>query len=182
RPRPAAPRVAPRSCADGRGRGRPAAPLRARAPTMDVSIVNHLFVTQRFLLKGNVRTGDLRLSSFLNSLRRPWLTLENATLVEFDRPDRVAAKQFSLRLSDVLFAHEYLDLAGDPLRKSLAPSEQDFRTFLLHFRAPCRLEMLGKIRREALESGKGDEFLVSLDPQLRGLAEAEDGNQPPARK
>src|SRR5262249_11263177 len=136
-------------------------------------------VTQRFLVKGNVRTGDLRLSSFLNSVRRPWLTIENATLVDFERPDRVAARQLTLRLADVLFSHEYLDLSGDPLRKSLVQPEQDFRTFSLYFRAPCRLEMLGKIRREALESGQGDDFFVALDPQLRGLDEGDETELPP---
>jgi len=146
---------------------------------MDVAIVNHLFLTQRFLVKGNVRTSELRLSSFLNSVRRPWLAVEDATILEFDRPDRVTTKQYALRLSDVVLAHEYLDLSGDPLRKSLAQSERDdFRSFSIHFRAPCRLEMVGRIRREALESGQGDEFFVALDPLLRGFEEKEDEQLP----
>ncbi len=150
---------------------------------MDVSIVNHLFLTPRFLIKGNVRTGDLRLSSFLNAARRPWLALENATVVDLERPDRLAAKQFSVRLADVLLAHEYLDLSGDPLRKSLAQPEPDqFRMFSLYLRAPCRLEVLGKIRREALESGQGDDFFVVLDPLLRGFEESDPAQLPPEAK
>jgi hypothetical protein len=139
---------------------------------MDVSIVNHLFLTQRFLVKGNVRTGELRLSSFLNAQRRSWVAIENATIVDLEREDRVVAKQLSLRRDDVVFAHEYLDLSGDPLRKSLAQQEQDdYRMFSLYFRAPCRFEMLGKVRRDVLESGQGDEFFVVMDPLLRGFAE-----------
>jgi hypothetical protein len=146
---------------------------------MDVAIVNHLFLTQRFLVKGTVRTGELRLSSFLNTVRRPWLAVEDATFLEFDRPDRGVAKHLSLRLSDVLLAHEYLDLSGDPLRKSLAQSERDdFSSFAIHFRAPSRFELIGRIRREALESGQGDEFFVVLDPLLRGFEER-DGEQAP---
>jgi hypothetical protein len=137
---------------------------------MDVSIVNHLFLTQRFLIKGNVRTGDLRLSSFLNSVRRPWLAVENATLVDLRHPDRVLAKQATIRLADVIFAHEFLDLSGDPLRKKLAqPEQNDFRMLSLFFRAPCRLELLGRIRHDALDAGQGDDFFVVMEPLLRGF-------------
>lgn len=137
---------------------------------MDLSIVNHLFLTQRFLVKGNVRTGELRLSSFLNSVRRPWLTIESATLIDLRSPDKVFTKAFTLRLADVIFAHEFLDLAGDPLRKSLAvPEKNDFRMLSLYFRAPCRLEMLGRARHESVEAATGDEFFVVMDPLLRGF-------------
>jgi hypothetical protein len=137
---------------------------------MDVSIVNHLFLTQRFLIKGNVRTGDLRLSSFLNSVRRPWLTIDQATLIDLRHPDRVLIKQMTVRLADVIFGHEFLDLSGDPLRRSLAQQESnDFRMLSVFFRAPCRLEMLGRIRHESLESGQGDEFFVVMEPLLRGF-------------
>jgi hypothetical protein len=137
---------------------------------MDLSIVNHLFLTQRFLVKGNVRTGDLRLSSFLNSVRRPWLSIENATLIDLRLPDRVFAKTTTLRLADVILAHEFLDLAGDPLRRSLAVQEQnDFRMLSIYFRAPCRLEMLGRARHDAVDAGTGDEFFVVMEPLLRGF-------------
>jgi len=137
---------------------------------MDLSIVNHLFLTQRFLVKGNVRTGDLRLSSFLNSVRRPWLAIENATLIDLRQPDRVFAKTTTLRLEDVVLAHEFLDLAGDPLRKSLAVQEQnEFRMLSVYFRAPCRLELLGRARHDAVDAGTGDEFFVVMEPLLRGF-------------
>jgi hypothetical protein len=137
---------------------------------MDLSIVNHLFLTQRFLVKGNVRTGDLRLSSFLNSVRRPWLAIENATLIDLRQPDRVFAKTTTLRLEDVVLAHEFLDLAGDPLRKSLAVQEQnEFRMLSVYFRSPCRLELLGRARHDAVDAGTGDEFFVVMEPLLRGF-------------
>jgi len=137
---------------------------------MDLSIVNHLFMTQRFLVKGNVRTGDLRLSSFLNSARRPWLTIESASLIDLRHPDRVFTKAVTLRLADVIFAHEFLDLAGDPLRRSLAlPEKNDFRMLSIYFRAPCRLEMLGRARHDAVEAGTGDDFFVVMEPLLRGF-------------
>lgn len=139
---------------------------------MDLSIVNHLFLTQRFLVKGNVRTGDLRLSSFLNSVRRPWLAIEGATLIDLRNPDRIYSKAVTLRLDDVIFAHEFLDLAGDPLRKSLAlPEKNGFRMLSLYFRAPCRLEMLGRARHDAVEAGPGDDFFVVMEPLLRGFDE-----------
>jgi hypothetical protein len=141
---------------------------------MDLSIVNHLFLTQRFLVKGMLRTGELRLSSFLNSVRRPLLALDHVTFVDLQRSDRITAKRATIRLEDVLLAHEYLDLAGDPLRKKLAqPELQDHRMVSAYFRAPSRLEVLGRVRRDVLESASREEFFVVMEPLLRGLEEHE---------
>lgn len=142
--------------------------------TMDLALTNHLFLTPRFVVKGNARTGDLRLSSFLNSVRRPWLVIDHATLIDTTTQDRIATKQATLRLADVIFAHEYLDLGGDPLRKKLAQTEQhDFRMLSLYFKAPCRLEMLGRVRHDAMDPAQGDDFLVVMEPLVRGFAESD---------
>jgi len=139
---------------------------------MEPAIVNHLFLTPRFFVKGTVRTGDLRLSSFLNAARRPLLQLESVTFVDVDLGDRIVASRATLRLADVLLAYEFLDLAGDPLRKRLAePELQEFRMVSAYFRAPARLELLGRVRRESLEATPGDDFFVMMEPMVRGLAD-----------
>lgn len=139
---------------------------------MDLPIVNHLFVTARFVVKGSVRTGDLRLSSFLNAVRRPWLQVENVTFSDLASGEKVSAHRAMVRLADVLFAHEFLDLAGDPIRKQLAQAESpDFRMVSSWFRAPARFEMVGRVRREALDPSSSDEFFVVLEPLLRGGAD-----------
>lgn len=136
---------------------------------MDFDLVNHLFVTPRLVVKGTVRTGELRLSSWLNAARRPWLQIEQATFVDLASGEKVAARRASLRLADVLFAHEFLDLGGDPVRRKLAQSESaDFRMVSCWFRAPSRLELVGRVRREALDPAATEEFFVVLEPLLRG--------------
>ncbi len=139
---------------------------------MDLSIVNHLFLTPRFLVKGNVRTGDLRLSAFLNSVRRPMLSVESVTFVEFEKGDRIVARSAALRLADLLLAYEVIDLSGDPLRKRLAqPDPSEFRMVSAYFRAPSPLEIVGRVRRDLLDAPPGDDFFVMMEPILRGLAE-----------
>ncbi len=148
---------------------------------MDLSIVNHLLVTQRFLVKGTVRTGDLRLSSFLNAVRRPWLAIENVTFTELVSGEKIVARRATLRLADLLLAHEYLDLAGDPIRKRLAQADaaegqalprSEYRMVSAWFRAPSRLEILGRIRQNVLDAATSDEFFVMQEPLLRGVDEA----------
>ena len=145
--------------------------MSARAP-MDVPIVNHVFLTPRFFVKGTVRTGELRLSSFLNAARRPLLQVDNVTFVDFELGDRIVARRATIRLPDVLLAYEFLDLAGDPLRKKLSqPEQQDFRMVSAYFRAPSRLEVLGRVRQDVLEATQGDDFFVVMEPMLRGFAD-----------
>ena len=139
---------------------------------MEHAIVNHLFLTARFFVKGTVRTGDLRLSSFLNSVRRPLLQIDSVTFVDFDLGDRIVARRASLRLSDVLLAFEFLDLAGDPLRKRLSqPEEQEFKMVSAYFRSPSKIEVLGRVRRNELDATPGEDFFVLREPLLRGLGE-----------
>jgi hypothetical protein len=143
--------------------------MTARAP-LDVPIVNHVFLTPRFFVKGTVRTGELRLSSFLNSARRPLLQVDSVTFVDFELGDRIVARRATLRLADVLLAYEFLDLAGDPLRKKLSqPEQQDYRMVSAYFRPPSRLEVLGRVRQELLEATPGDDFFVVMEPLLRGF-------------
>jgi hypothetical protein len=136
---------------------------------MELSLVNHLFVTARFVVKGTVRTGDLRLSSWLNAQRRPWIQVEQTTFADLVTGEQVAARRASLRLGDVLFAHEFVALQGDPVRRRLAEERpDDFRMASCWFRAPACFELLGRVRREALDPAAADEFFVMREPLLRG--------------
>ncbi len=136
---------------------------------MELSLVNHLFVTARFVVKGTVRTGELRLSSWLNAQRRPWLQVEQATFADLLTGEQVAARRASLRLADVLFAHEFVALQGDPVRRRLAEEQPaDFRMASCWFRAPARFELLGRVRREVLDPAAVDDFFVMREPLLRG--------------
>ena len=58
---------------------------------MNYPMVNHLFVTERFLVKGQVETGELRLSNFLNNYKKPMLQVEDITMIDLRSGDRVVA-------------------------------------------------------------------------------------------
>ena len=137
---------------------------------MDKSFVNHLFLTSRFLVKGRVSTGDLRLTNFLNTYRRPLLKIEDITLTELASGDQILAPVGSVRLRDVLLAHEFLDLSGDLHRRQWAERETfDFEMASVYFRAPSGMELVGRVRSEVIEGTSRSDFFVVVEPQLRGL-------------
>lgn len=121
-------------------------------------------------MKGTVRTGGLRLTSFLNAARGRWLQVGDPALLDFERGAERTAGGLVLRLDDVLLAHEYLDLAGDPLRKRLAqPDDAQPRRMHACFRAPSRLEIVGRSNAGAPDPAGSDEFFVVTEPELLGL-------------
>jgi len=138
-----------------------------------MELVNHLFLTPRFLVKGRVATGDQRLSTFLGSYRRAFLTVEDVTLVAIHSPEKTRTGRIELRASDVVLAHEFLDLQRDEHRRTLATQDQAARdTFSLYLREPMGCELLGRVREDALASAQQSEFCVVTQVEVRGLEHA----------
>ena len=137
---------------------------------MDLAMVNHLFVTPRFLVKGRIATGDLRLSSFLTSYRRPFLNIDDLSLLEWSTNSRIVAAQGQVRFDDIVLAHEFLEVSGDSHRKAMAEEdEQSFQMASLYLRAPCPWELFGRVKRDVVQATGADTFLVVRDPEIRGL-------------
>jgi hypothetical protein len=139
---------------------------------MDPVIVNHVFLTARFLIKGRVLTGEQRLTSFLRSYRRAFLSIEDITMFDLERSDQIVAARGQLRVEDILLAHEFLDVAGDMHSRALVEREsQAYRMASIYFRAPTTFEVVGRVREEFLGGALQETFFVVQEPNLRGLQE-----------
>ena len=137
---------------------------------MEMAIVNHFFLTPKYLIKGRVPTGGQRLTDMLRNYQRPFVLVEDITLFDLNSGTQVLADRGQLRVDDILLAHEFLDVSRDDYMRSL--SDQDEPTYTMaciEFRAPSTLELVGKVRQDVMEGLGSGRFFVVQDPNMRGL-------------
>lgn len=135
-----------------------------------LTIVSDLLLTDCFLIKGNVEHKYTRLSQFLDEHRRYFLRVRDATLIDLRSCDRIHTPLLQVNLDEVLFAHEYLDEAGDEYARMLA-SDQVLHKVRLFYTGQVNLELAGLVRPGAYEADDHitRRFFVLRKPQLRGL-------------
>ncbi len=133
--------------------------------------VKDLLLTETFLLKGHVKTGDQRLSTFLNSTRRQFLEMDEVTVVNHVRGERVLIAQTLVRVEEILLAHE-MEETGDETLKHLAEREKDEVTVTAHFGGAMPLRFSGKASRRAIERDVSTphDFVVVVEPKIPDLA------------
>jgi hypothetical protein len=137
---------------------------------VEPGIVNHLFLTTQYLVKGEIKSGGKRLSDFLQHFGRPFVPVHNATLYRLDSADQIVTTAAWLRLSDVILAYEFLDLAGDTYRRTIGEhSDQEFQMAGIQARLLPQLEVVGKVRAEALRNPETDGFFIMRNPVVRGI-------------
>jgi hypothetical protein len=126
--------------------------------------------TEAFLLKGHINTGTQRLSSYLNSLPKRFLEIDEATVTDHLRGARFTSARMLLRVEEIILAHE-LSEAGDENLKLLAAQERDEITITARFSGANQLAVSGRASRRALEhDAPGQhEFIVLVEPRFEGL-------------
>jgi len=138
-----------------------------------MEIVTHLILTTRFLVKGRVNTGDRRLTTFLRSYTRPFLPMEDVTLLGLQENQRTLVRSGQLRVEDIVLAHEFLDLSGDEYQRTLAGTEEsELKMVDIYLREPRGCELLGMVHPSVVESHEERGFFVVTQPELRGLKHA----------
>jgi len=75
---------------------------------------NHLLVTRALALKGTVESVVGRLSDHLRSSGRATATVLDAHATWMEDGSQQELPQVFVSLQQVLFAHEYVDMSGDP--------------------------------------------------------------------
>jgi hypothetical protein len=139
---------------------------------MTAKVINHLFLTSRFLIKGRVRTGDQRLTNFLRAYRRPFLPLENFSICDLEVGGWEEAENGSVRLEEILLAHEYLGLSGDEHLRGLAEETLfDLQRVSFALSGSPSLEVEGLVRRDSVAHHDLSGFLVVKHPELRRVHE-----------
>ncbi len=142
-----------------------------------IPIISHLFVTDRFLIKGRAITGDRRLSTYLETVRKPWVMIEDVTLIDLATRDRVVVQRGHLRSKDIVLAHELLDITGDQFRKTQGEvGSDDLDLVCCYFRHPIRYELTGRVRKDSTLADESSGFHVVLNPSLRGFETAGDAD------
>jgi hypothetical protein len=129
-----------------------------------------LIFTDTFLIKGHANMGGQRLSTFLNSTRKRFLEMEEATILKHDGSSRIAAEWLQVRVNDILFAHELED-SGDEGLRHLSKRNDDIEV-TAHFSGSLPVQLSGKVRKRALDSDtlRNNDFIVVVEPRIEGLA------------
>lgn len=133
--------------------------------------VKDLFLTESFLIKGLVRNGSQRLSTFLNSGTAPFIEVNDATLIGVTQGDRIVTARAMVHRNEILLAHELIEAAGDSTLKNLASKDEDRTLVNLYFSGRLPLEVSGKMLKRAYNRKDlgNQKFLVVTEPSIEGL-------------
>ncbi len=130
-----------------------------------------LILTELFLLKGHINTGDHRLSSFLNGIPKRFLEMHEVTATDVVHGVRSMHPRILLRIEEIIFAHELAETGDESLRE-LAEREKDEVTVTARFSGATPWILSGRVSRRAIErdtSGQ-HEFVVFVEPKFEGLS------------
>lgn len=121
--------------------------------------------TDDYLIRGHVKTGEHRLSTFLNKTHRRFLNVEEATLIRHDGSDRIHVPNMQVCVHEILFAYEAED-TGDDVLRSLAEGARDEIHITACFSGPKPLQIAGNVHRRILDakSGGHHDFIVMINP------------------
>ena len=142
-----------------------------------LTLCSDLFLTDAFLIKGNVENKYTRLSKLLDEHRKYFLRIRDVTLIDLKSKERIHTPLLHMNVDEVLMAHEYLDEAGDLTRRDLAKEQEGtLQRVRVFYTGNLNVEVAGSIRPNAYEiSDKATRrFFVMREPKLRGFKDQGD--------
>ena len=137
-----------------------------------LTIVSDLFLTDSFLIKGEVEGKYTRLSHMLDECRRYFIRVRDATLVDLTTYDRIQTPYVHVNVDEILLAHELLDGANDPTAAQLAHvTEGPLHRVRVFYTGNLNMEVAGQIRPGSYEvDDRGTRrFFVMQKPEVRGI-------------
>jgi hypothetical protein len=129
-----------------------------------------LLLTDTFMIKGHINTGDQRLSTFLNSIPRSYLEMEDVTFIGHVQGQRVTTPRMLVRIDEILLAHE-MEVAGDEYLRLLAGKERAEITVVAQFGGAMPLRISGRVCKRAVERDADNphDFIVMVEPMIQGF-------------
>jgi|WetSurMetagenome_2_1015567.scaffolds.fasta_scaffold735030_2 hypothetical protein len=129
-----------------------------------------LLFTDTYLIKGHINTGGQRLSTFLNTARKRFLEMEEATLIKHSGGETAQAGKILISIGGILLAYE-MEVTGDEGMRLLGDRVRDEMAITAHFSGDIPLELSGKVRKRAIDADvlRNHDFVVVLQPVLRGF-------------
>ena len=142
-----------------------------------LTLCSDLFLTDAFLIKGNVENKYTRLSKLLDEHRKYFLKVRDVTLIDLRSKERIQTPLLHMNVDEVLMAHEFLDEAGDQTRRELAKEQEEtLQRVRVFYTGNLNVEVAGSIQPHAYEvSDKATRrFFVMRNPKLRGFKDQGD--------
>lgn len=135
-----------------------------------LTIVSDLFLTDSFLIKGEIENKYTRLSTMLDEHRKFFFKIRNATLVDLNTCDRITTPLLHVNVDEILLAHEFIDTASDPRQQELS-RDQAFHKVRMFFTGHLNMEVGGEVRPGSYEADDRAtrRFFVMRNPTLRGF-------------
>lgn len=135
-----------------------------------MEIIKDLILTDCFLIKGFIETGGMRLSDYLDNLKRSYIPVQSVTMVDLEQGRAVSAHEALVRREEIIVAHEFLDVSGDRNMRNLMDERAFSQTVDLYHTGGIGIEVSGRMRSGAYEAmDKEKNFFVILEARIRGL-------------
>ncbi|MCA8952173.1 MAG: hypothetical protein KDE27_21870 [Planctomycetes bacterium] len=133
-------------------------------------LVEDVFVTEVFLIKGRLAGKNKRLTNVLEDYRRTFLPVHDATMVSLRKNEVIRTPTVMVNVNEVLFAHELLELAGDEGQRLLGNREKQTR-IRAFYSGSVQFELGGLIEPGAYEQNPLTQrkYFIMQSPSLRGL-------------
>ena len=133
-------------------------------------IVEDLFLTDTFLIKGRLTNKFRRLTTMLEDMDGSFLAVEDATMVALRGNEVVRTPRVMINPKEIIMAHELLELAGDSAWRHLAQPNKTVR-IRAFYNGSVHLELTGKIEPGSYEfsHGGGRQYFIIQNPVVRGL-------------
>jgi len=134
-------------------------------------IVEDLFLTESFLVKGRLARKYGRLTKMLEDNERSFLGIEDATMISLRGNEVIRTPSVLIHTKEIIFAHELVDIAGDNTLKKMAQTDKNVR-IRAFYNGAVQVELAGRVEPmayETLPTATTRRFFVMLEPVLRGL-------------
>jgi hypothetical protein len=134
------------------------------------TLIEDLFLTDCFLIKGRLANKFQRLARMLDDADRTYLAIEDAVMASLRGTEVIRTPRVLVNTKEIILAHELIDVAGDAVQRQLATNEKPVRIRAFYSGA-VQMELAGKIEPAAYEPGRGGRrnFFVMIEPTIRGL-------------
>lgn len=144
-------------------------PKHSRGGTL-APIVEDLFLTDAFIIKGRIANKYQRLTKMLEDSERTFIEVQQATMVSLRGTEVINTPKVLINRSEIILAHEFVDRASDGSMRRLATNEKPTR-IRAFYNGAVQLELAGQIEPKAYEPthNSGRWYFIMQDPTIRGI-------------
>ena len=133
------------------------------------ALVEDVFLTDAFLIKGRLQNKSKRLTNALEDQTRAFLRIQDATMVSLRAFEVIRTPVVLVNEHEIICAHELLDTAGDDVLRRLALPNKTTRVRAF-YNGAVQFELAGQIEPGAYEAqSTGRKYFIVQKPVLRGL-------------